>query len=72
MIIQNNIRIGKPDVETDKPTHVAGTREGNAVGNYEKNKGYLPNGHSTADRSTGINADKRNPIDPTSPNLSPA
>jgi hypothetical protein len=34
--------------------------------------GHLPDGKATAERSTGINADKRNPIDPNSPNLSPA
>jgi hypothetical protein len=34
--------------------------------------GHLPDGKATAERSTSINADKRNPIDPNSPNLSPA
>jgi hypothetical protein len=72
MRVQNNIRVGKPDVRTTTPTHVSGTREGNAVGNYGKARGHLSNGHSTAERSTGINPDKRNPIDPRAPNLSPA
>jgi hypothetical protein len=34
--------------------------------------GHLPDGKATAERSTSINAGKRNPIDPNSPNLSPA
>jgi hypothetical protein len=34
--------------------------------------GHLPDGKATAERSTGINAGKRNPIDSNSPNLSPA
>jgi hypothetical protein len=55
----------------DKPTHVRGTMQGNAVGNYEKMPGHRPDGRSTAERSTGINPDKRDPIDPRMPNLSP-
>jgi hypothetical protein len=65
------MRLGKPQTKTDKPTHVAGTKQGNATGNYEKQPGHLPDGRSTARRSTGINADKREPIDPRMPNLSP-
>jgi hypothetical protein len=55
----------------DKPTHVKGTPEGNALGNYDKMPGHLPDGRSTAERSTGINPSKRDPIDPRMPNLSP-
>lgn len=33
---------------------------------------YTISGQATAMRSTGINAEARNPIDPSSPNLSPA
>jgi hypothetical protein len=65
------IRLGKADVKTDKPTHVTGTKQGNSVGNYERQPGHLPDGRSTARRSTGINAGKREPIDPRMPNLSP-
>ena len=53
-------------------THVKGIKEGNAKGNYEKNTGHRPDGTSTAERSTGINAKAREPIDPRMPNLSPA
>jgi hypothetical protein len=58
--------------KTDKPTHVKGIPQGNAPGNYDSMRGHLPDGRSTAERSTGINPDKRDPIDPRMPNLSPA
>ena len=66
------IRVGKPDVDLEAPGHVRGTRAGNDTGHYEKMEGHLPDGRSTARRSTGINADAREPIDPRMPNLSPA
>jgi hypothetical protein len=53
-------------------THVQGIKQGNSTGNYEKNTGHLPDGTSTAERSTGVNAEGREPIDPRMPNLSPA
>jgi hypothetical protein len=53
-------------------THVKGIKAGNSKGNYEKNSGYKPDGTSTAERSTGINAQGAEPIDPRMPNLSPA
>jgi hypothetical protein len=65
------LRLGKPQTKMDQPTHVRGTKSGNSTGNYEKQAGHLPDGRSTARRSTGINADKREPIDPRMPNLSP-
>ena len=66
-----NIRVGKPDTSPSKSAHTVGVREGNEPGSYEKQPGHLPDGRATAHRSTGINADKRNPIDPRMPNLSP-
>jgi len=54
------------------PTHVKGIKEGNSTGNYEKQAGHNADGTSTQERSTGINAGKREPIDPRMPNLSPA
>jgi len=66
-----NIKVGKPDVSPSLPSHTRGVREGNEPGGYEKQGGHLPNGRATAERSTGINAQKRNPIDPKSPNLPP-
>jgi hypothetical protein len=56
----------------DAPAHVAGIKQGNSTGNYEKQSGHLPDGRSTAERSTGVNAGAREPIDPRMPNLSPA
>lgn len=65
------LKVGKPDVSPDKPSHTKGNEEGNATGNYEKQPGHLPDGRSTAERSTGIDAKKRNPILPAMPNISP-
>jgi hypothetical protein len=65
------IRVGKPDVKPDKPAHVKGVSTGNATGNYEKQPGHLPDGRSTAERSTGINPSSHDPILPAMPNLSP-
>ena len=65
------LKLGKPHTSTDKPTHVKGTKSGNSTGNYERQPGHLSDGRGTARRSTGINADKRDPIDPRMPNLSP-
>lgn len=67
----NRIRVGKPQVRPAKPSHVAGVREGNEPGSYRSQPGHRPDGTSTARRSTGINYRNRNPIDPSSPNLSP-
>jgi hypothetical protein len=66
------IRTGDQAVPADKPAHVAGVFQGNAKGNYAKNAGWLPDGRATAERSTGVNAKGRNPIDPRMPNLPPA
>ncbi len=66
------LRVGKADVKTTDPTHIAGVKEGNAIGAYEKQTGHLSSGKSTAARSTGINAKAAEPIDPRMPNLSPA
>ena len=48
------LKVGKPDVSPDAPSHTAGIRMGNARGNYGKQRGYLPDGRVTAERSTGI------------------
>ena len=64
------LRTGKPDVKQDASSHVPGVKEGNH-GAPEKQKGHLPDGRSTAERSTGINPKMAGPIDPRMPNLSP-
>ncbi len=66
------LKVGKPDVSPDTPSHTPGVKQGNSKGNYESQAGHLPGGRSTAERSTGVNAEARNPIDPRMPNLSPA
>lgn len=65
------IRVGPPDVDHATPVHVRGVRTGNKPGAYEKEPGHLPDGTSTARRSTGINPDSRDAILPEMPNLSP-
>jgi hypothetical protein len=67
----NNLRTGKADVDPDLPSHTPGIKSGNTTGNYESQVGHLPDGRSTAERSTGVNPKARNPIDPRMPNLSP-
>jgi hypothetical protein len=52
--------------------HVQGIKQGNSVGNYERNEGHNADGTSDQRRSTGVNAKAREPIDPRMPNLSPA
>jgi hypothetical protein len=67
-----NIRVGKPDVDPETPSHVKGVRSGNAGG---KQPGIVTAGdgaRGNARRSTGINAKHRDPIDPRMPKLSPA
>jgi hypothetical protein len=66
------MRKGKADVDPDKLGHVKGIKQGNARGNYEKQAGHLPDGRRTARSSTGINAKRREPIDPRMPNIPPA
>jgi hypothetical protein len=66
-----NLKLGKPDVTPDAPSHVKGIKQGNSRGNYDAQPGHKPDGRSTAERSTGINPKARNPIDPRMPNLSP-
>jgi hypothetical protein len=70
-----NVRVGTPDVDPGKATHVTGVRQGNSRGNTRKTKGLKAIGPSAvgrAARSTGINPKDREPIDPRMPNLSPS
>ena len=76
-----DIRVGKPDTTPDAPSHTPGVRGGNEPGGIEGDPGLeytgetgagRPTARSTARKSTGINAENRNPIDPNSPNLPPA
>jgi hypothetical protein len=77
-----NIRVGKPDVKMDAPSHTKGIHQGNESGGIEHNDPAFhdagergagrPSARSNARRSTGIDPESKNPIDPNSPNLSPA
>jgi hypothetical protein len=67
-----DVRVGRAFTGQDAPTHVKGTKYGNALGNYAKMPGHNPDGTSTAARSTGVNIPGEEPIDPSMPNLSPA
>ncbi|OLT17018.1 hypothetical protein BJF79_18090 [Actinomadura sp. CNU-125] len=65
------IKVGKPHVKPDTPSHTKGVRQGNAKGNYKKQPGHHEDGTADARRSTGISAKKRNAILPIMPNLPP-
>jgi hypothetical protein len=65
------VKTGKADVDPAKLGHTPGIKQGNATGAYESQSGHLPDGRGTAERATGINAKKRDPIDPSMPNLMP-
>jgi hypothetical protein len=66
------ISVGRPDVSPSLPSHTRGVRAGNSRGNYRRQRGHLPDGRSTAARSTGIDPGSHEPIAPGMPNLSPA
>jgi hypothetical protein len=75
MKIISNIRVGRPDTTPDKSAHTRGVREGNECGSFDREPGFYRDGKmgkATARRSTGINPDSMNPMDPNIPNLSPA
>jgi hypothetical protein len=65
------IRVGRPDVRLDAPSHVKGVEQGNAVGNYEKQRGHHADGTADARRSTGVAPRRHEPILPTMPNIPP-
>jgi len=65
------IRVGKPDVRPDTPTHVPGVHEGNAKGAYKRQGGHHDDGTADARRSTGVSPRKHQPILKIMPNLPP-
>ena len=76
-----DIRVGKPDTKPDAPAHTPGVSQGNEPGGIKGDPGLYetgeagvgrPTAKSTARKSTGINPEARNPIDPNSPSLPPA
>jgi hypothetical protein len=76
-----NLKVGEPDTTPSLPSHVRGVRQGNRTGAVDQ-RGFYSTGPQrrrgvsdvrvTAERSTGINARARDPIDPASPNLPPS
>ncbi len=72
-----NVRVGKAKTKPTAPAHTAGVKRGNARGNSEKEAGIKTapdrlSARATARRSTSINPEARNPIDPRMPNLPPS
>jgi hypothetical protein len=76
-----DIRVGKPDTTHDAPAHTPGVSQGNEPGGIEGDPGLYetgetgagrPTAKSTARKSTGINPEARDPIDPSMPSLPPA
>ena len=65
------LKLGPFEVTPDLPAHTPGINQGNDTGNYEKMAGHNSDGTSTAERSTGVNPEAHQPIDPSMPNLSP-
>ena len=69
-----NVRVGKPDVKPDKPSHVKGVRMGNKPGSTEAQPGIIDEGltaRATPERSTAISPESKGPIDPDMPTLTP-
>jgi hypothetical protein len=69
------LRVGKPETSASKPSHVAGVHQGNRPGKTWREGGIEKerlNAKASSRRSTGINPDAHNPIDPRSPRLTPA
>ncbi|QFG23341.1 hypothetical protein [Actinomadura sp. WMMB 499] len=65
------IKVGKPHVKPDTPSHTKGVPQGNAKGNYKKQTGHHKDGTADARRSTGISPKKHDAILPIMPNLPP-
>ena len=42
--MMGNLKVGKPDVSPDAPSHVKGVKYGNAIGNYDRQAGMVPDG----------------------------
>ena len=66
-----SIRVGKPDVRLDSPTHVTGIRQGNDKDGYSRQPGHNEDGTADARRSTGIHPKMHDAILKLMPNLNP-
>ena len=67
----SDIRVGRPDVRPDTPSHTKGVHQGNKTGEYLSQVGHHAEGTADARRSTGIQPRRHNPILPSMPNLPP-
>ena len=65
------IRVGKPDVRPDFPSHVKGVRQGNEKDAYDKQMGHHEDGTADARRSTGLRPREHDAILKIMPNLPP-
>ncbi|HEY3628398.1 MAG TPA: hypothetical protein VGL00_19075 [Terracidiphilus sp.] len=63
--------MNKPKTKPDSPAHVPGTHRGEEWARWKTEPGRETEA-STARNATGINAKKREPIDPRMPHLPPA
>jgi hypothetical protein len=81
MKVIENITVGEPDTSPSKSSHTWGVREGNrrhtVIGDTGQSQAGVkgagrPTAKVTSRRSTGINPEQRNPIDPDMPHLTPA
>ncbi len=66
------LKVGKPDTVQDISSTTPGTGQGNAKGNYEKNKGFKSDGRVSAEIATGMSGKAHDPIDKRMPNIPPA
>lgn len=62
------IKVGKPDVAIDAPSHVKGVEEGNSP---KKQTGWHDDGTVDARSSTGIAPKRHDPLVQEMPNLPP-
>lgn len=65
------IRVGRPAVKIDAPTHVPGIRQGNKPSAYKHQSGHHKDGTADARRSTGINPKRHDAMLKAMPNLPP-
>ncbi|OII65452.1 hypothetical protein BJP40_16760 [Streptomyces sp. CC53] len=64
------IKVGKPQVKPDTPSHVPGLHEGNK-GPYERQVGHHADGTADARRSTGVNWRRHEAILKIMPSIPP-
>ncbi|MGH9478885.1 MAG: hypothetical protein ACRD1A_06615 [Terriglobales bacterium] len=69
--VPHAIRLGKADVEPQRPSHTPGTSRGEELIKKSPEKGRRGLAR-TARSATSINASLRGPIDPRMPHLPPA